>query len=334
MSRGRQLLIVLAAVLVLGSALSHAVVRVLGIRTDAMDRGRINSDAPGPPVLVTGSSLTFFGVSFREVAKSMERPLVTRGVGGASPCELEPLVREVPEATRLIIGVSIFDLNENNLSDSRPTLVPFRQTFSDLRASGTDWPTTKRVLWSYPLPWIQRILPVAGRSTAVMVNLRDKARTLRQSQPAAEPEARLSFKTDEDTIRPEKLSAWDAGRIGRNLSQLTSAGLAHGQFSGPKSLALARILKQAAQREPTVVLVFPVSPPYRQAFAGEAAAAEFEKALERVKAADPDARIIRLDREAALQPAEVFWDLVHLNDDGRRLATRLVIGQLSPATAR
>ena len=38
MSRGRQLLIVIAAVLVLGSALSHAVVRVLGIRTDAIDR--------------------------------------------------------------------------------------------------------------------------------------------------------------------------------------------------------------------------------------------------------------------------------------------------------
>ena len=139
MTRGRQLILVVAAVLALSSALSHALVRLLDIRTDAIDRGRINPDAPGQPALVLGSSLTFFGVSFREVAKAMQRPLVTRSVGGCSPCELETLAREVPEATRVIIGVSILDLNEGNLSDSRPALVPFGQTLRDLRASHAGW---------------------------------------------------------------------------------------------------------------------------------------------------------------------------------------------------
>lgn len=334
MSRGRQFIIVLATVLVLSSGLSHALVRLLDIRTDGIDRGKINPDAPGPPVLVTGSSLTFFGVSFREVAKTMQRPLVTRGVGGCSPCELEPLIPEVPEATRLIIGVSMFDLNESNLSDSRPMLVPFGQTLRDLRASHADWSSAKRILWSYPLPWVQRFFPVAGRSATVMVALRDKARALRKSAPAAEPESRLTFKTDEDSMRPEKLSDWDAGRVGRNLAQLMGAGLMHGRFDGPKSLALARILERAARREPTVVLVLPVSPPYRQTFADETSVDHFERALERIKAADPHLQMIRLDQVAELQPAEVFWDLVHLNDDGRRIATRLVVGQLSTATTR
>ena len=334
MSRGRQLIVILAAVLVLGSVLSHAVVRLLDIRTNAIDRGKINAEAPGAPVLVMGSSLTFFGVSFREVAKAMQRPLVTRSVGGASPCELEPLALEVPEAARLILGISIFDLNESNLSDSRPSLVPFGQTFSDLRASGADWAFKKRVLWSYPLPWLQQPFPVAGRSDAVMVNLREKARTLRRSQPAADAETRLFFKTDEDTIRPEKLSDWDAGRVARNVSQLTGAGFAGGRFDGPKSLALARILRRAANREPTLVLVFPVSPPYRRAFASESSVARFEEALERAQTADPRLRLIRLDREPAMQSAEVFWDLVHLNDDGRRIATRLVAGELSAPAAR
>ncbi|MEO7319684.1 MAG: hypothetical protein ABIZ56_11900 [Chthoniobacteraceae bacterium] len=330
MSRGRQLLIVLASVLVLSSALSHAIVRVLDIRTSGIDRGRINGEAAGKPALVLGSSLTFFGISFREVAKAMERPLVTRGVGGCSPCELEWLVPEVPEATRTIIGISIFDLNESNLSDSRPTLVPFTQTISDLRASHSDWTSMKRVVWSYPVPWIQHILPVAGRSNAVMVNLRDKVRSLRKQAANVDLEAKLTFKTDEDSGRPEKLSDWDGGRIARNLSQLSATGLAHGRFDGPKSLALARMIGRAAQQEPMLVIVIPVSPPYREAFADATSVEHFEKALDRIKAANPTLQMIRLDQEPALQPAEVYWDLVHLNDDGRRIATRRVIEQLAP----
>ena len=333
LSRKQQFFAIIATVLVLSSALSHLGVRVLKIRTDGIDRGNIPAGS-GAPVLVMGSSLTFFGVSFRQIAKAMQRPLVTRGVGGCSPCELETLAREVPEATRLIIGVSIFDLNENNLGDSRPILVPFGQTLSDLRASHTDWTAAKRVLWSYPLPWIQRAFPLAGRSGTVLVNLRDQARSLLKRPAAVQPEAKLSFKTDEDSGHPEKLSEWDGGRVGRNLSQLAASGLAHGRFAGPKSLALARILKNAAGREPTVVLVFPVSPPYRKTFGDEAVAEAFERAIERMGAADPHLQIVRLDREPALQPAEVFWDLVHLNDDGRRIATRRLIEQLSSVSPR
>ena len=334
MSRGRQLLIVLASVLGLSSVLSHAIVRALEIRANAIDRARINGEAPGKPALVMGSSLTFFGISFQTVAKAMDRPLLTRGVGGCSPCELEYLMPEVPEAALTIIGVSIFDLNENNLSDSRPTLVPFTRTLGDLRASHSDWASMKRVVWSYPVPWIQHILPVAGRSNAVMVNLRDKVRALRKKPVGTELEAKLAFKTDEDSQHPEKLSDWDHGRIGRNLSQLSATGLPHGRFDGPKSLALSRMLDRAAQQEPAVIIVFPVSPPYREAFADATSVEHFGKALDRIKVAHPQIQMIRLDQEPALQPSEVFWDLVHLNDDGRRLATRRLIEQLIPNTAR
>ena len=334
MTRGRQLIVVLASVLVLSSALSHAIVRVLSIRTATVDRGRINSDAGGKPALVLGSSLTFFGISFGEVAKAMGRPLVTRSVGGCSPCELEWLAREVPEAGRTIIGVSIFDLNESNLSDSRPALVPFTQTVSDLRASHSDWTSAKRVVWAYPVPWIQHVLPLAGRSNAVMVNLRDKVRSLRKQPAGADLEAKLTFKTDEEVVRPEKLSDWDRGRIGRNLSQLTATGLPHGRFDGAKSLALGRMLESAASQEPTVVIVFPVSPPYRETFADATSVEHFEKALDRIKTANPKLQVIRLDQEPALQPAEVFWDLVHLNDAGRGIATRLLIARLSAKTTR
>lgn len=334
MSRGRQLLVVLTAVVVLTSALNHALIRWLDIRTDVIDRGKINPETAGPPILVTGSSLTFFGVSWGRISANLQRPIITRSVGGASPCELEPLLREVPEAGRLMIGVSIFDLNENNLSDSRASLVPFSQTWSDLRATQTDWTASKRVLWMYPLPWLQHVFPLAGRSSAVMVNAREKVRALRPRSPAAEPESRLAFKSDEDSGHPEKLSDWDRGRVARNLSQLAASAFAQGRFSGPKSQALARILARAPRSEPTLLLVLPVSPPYREAFASEAAQADFERAIGQAQAADSKLQVLRLDQHPALQSAEVFWDLVHLNDDGRRIATGLVIDHLSVPPAR
>ena len=333
MSRKRQFFIIVAAVLVLSSAGSHLVVRLLGISMQVIERRTIPAER-GEPALVLGSSLTFFGVSFPAVAKAWAHPLVTRGVGGCSPCELEPLALEVPEAMRTIIGVSIFDLNESSLCDARPALVPIQQTVRDLVASRTDWPAAKRVVWSYPLPWLQKAFPVAGHSSTVIVALRDKAGALLKRPASAEPEAKLSFKTDEDTIRPEKLSDWDPGRVARNLSQLRAAGLARGRFDGPKALALGRILGRTAAQEPPVMIVFPVSPPYRAAFGGPALAAEFEQALARARAHRPDLVLIRLDQEPALQPAEVFWDLVHLNDDGRGFATRLVIDRLLAAPAR
>lgn len=334
MSRGRQLLVVLTAVVVLSSVLNHAIIRWLDIRTDVIDRGKINPETAGPPILVTGSSLTFFGVSWRKISASLQRPIVTRSVGGASPCELEPLLREVPEAGRLMLGVSIFDLNENNLSDARAPLVPFAQTWNDLRATHTDWTASKRILWMYPLPWLQHVFPLAGRSSAVMVNAREKVRALRPRPPAAEPESRLAFKTDEDSGHPEKLSDWDRGRVARNVSQLAASAFAQGRFSGPKSQALARILARAPRTEPTLLLVLPVSPPYREAFAHPAAQAAFEQAIAEAQSSDPKLRVLRLDQHPALQSAEVFWDLVHLNDDGRRIATGLVMDHLSAPPAR
>ena len=212
MSRGGQFAAILLAVTLLTSLLSHGVARLLHLRQNVVDRARIGLDTPGAPVLVTGSSLTFFGVSWREISRGIHRPLVTRGVGGASPCELETLALEVPEATRTIIGVSIFDLNENNLSDSRANLVPLWRTLDDVHHSTADWPYKKRVIWSYPLPWVQQVFPVAGRSTEIMVGVREIGRTLlRRPSPAGNAgEAKLTFKTDEEAIRPERLSDRDA----------------------------------------------------------------------------------------------------------------------------
>lgn len=331
MSRRTQLAVILLAVIVLASLLSHGVARFLHLRQNPVERARIESGTAGAPVLVTGSSLTFFGVTWREIARGIQRPLVTRSVGGASPCELESLALEVTDATRTIIGVSIFDLNENNLSDSRPQFVPLSRTLGDIRRSPVDWPYKKRVLWSYPLPWVQRIFPVAGRSAEIMVGVREVGRSLLHrggSAPAA-AEEKLTFKTDEAAVRPEKLSDWDAGRVKRNLAQLRATGLAAGRFDGPKALALERILTAPHRPEAPVVLVIPVSPPYREAFANPAAVASFETALQRLRERVPTAVIVRLDHDPALQPAEVYWDLVHLNDDGRKLATRLVLNALA-----
>ena len=128
-------------------------VRLLGIRTDGIERSRIPA-AFGEPALVLGSSLTFFGVSFPQVAKAWPRPLVTRSVGGCSRCELETLPWKCPRPRGP--SVSIFDLNESSLCDARPALAPIQGTVGDVVASRADWPAAKPVVWSYPLPWLQK----------------------------------------------------------------------------------------------------------------------------------------------------------------------------------
>ena len=74
LTRKQQFFAIVAVVLVLASALNHLLVRVLAIRTDAIDRGKIAA-ASGDPVLVMGSSLTFSGIwSISTTMETASRP--------------------------------------------------------------------------------------------------------------------------------------------------------------------------------------------------------------------------------------------------------------------
>lgn len=331
MSHRRQFFVICTAVFVLCSSLNYAAVHLLDIRTRVIDRGVIGTGSEVDAVLTLGSSIGFFGISFRQVSNLLNRPLITRSIGGCSPSELEVLAREVPSAARVIIAVSLFDLNENNICDSR-ALVSLPQTIRDLHDTGAGWSETKRILWTYPVPWLQTVFPLAGRSNVVLVGLRDRFRQIRGRGQDATVDPKLTFKTDKETSRPERLSDWDHGRIVRNLSQLHAAGLAAGRYGGTKMRALGRIVERGSQ--PPIVLVMPMSLPYKADFATPAATEAFESALQVFEKLHPAVRLIRLDRAPTLQSSDVFWDLVHLNDAGRAIATDLMLRSFERGDAR
>ena len=185
----RELVLCLAAA-TLGTALfSHAVARIAGLRVTAVSEARVQSHRTGEPVLVLGSSLTEFGLSLLQIARQFDAPVTSLTVPNGSSSELETVAAaERPSAT--IIGISIFDQNENTLSDFRGNLVPLTTTLSDLRESASDLRLSKRILSVYPLTWLRLAFPTAGRSTAILVAAREGVQKLssRSQQADSTPE--------------------------------------------------------------------------------------------------------------------------------------------------
>ena len=78
----------------------------------------------------------------------------------------------------MIIGVSLYDLNEYRLTNVRANLVPLSQTVRDLRSSEVDWDLSRRVLSQYPQSYVRVLFPTVGESDAVLVGARGFVRSM------------------------------------------------------------------------------------------------------------------------------------------------------------
>jgi hypothetical protein len=76
-----------------------------------------------------------------------------------------------------------------------------------------------------------------------------------------------------------------------------------------------------------VVVVLPVSPAYVKEFLTEDVNREFEKALAEARTSVPTAHWIRLDQMNELSSNEYFWDLVHMNSYGQKIATEAFLAR-------
>jgi hypothetical protein len=90
------------------------------------------------------------------------------------------------------------------------------------------------------------------------------------------------------------------------------------------------MLREASRKGKVVVVVFPVSPPYKAEFLAPDVAGRFEQALADVQHRVPEALWVRLDQLPNLNSNEYYWDLVHLNVSGQEIATQVLIGRLRP----
>jgi len=324
MSRRQQLVWILLLVTGIASAASHLVVRVLGIQTSPALREQIGLTNGSEWMCVAGSSLMFYGLDWDKIGKEVGHRLERCGVPAASPCELEPVCALITNAHITVVGVSFYDLNEYFVSDFRAWAVPMKTTLRDLYASSSDWHFSKRIISQYPLTWVRKLFPTAGRSMGVMVGARALARQWLGRK--ADSEGNLVF--NPQAVTSERIEDWPAARTLRNLSQLRAACQGASGFDGPKRRALSRLLERATQQGKVMVVVVPVSQPFAKEFMDEVATHEFEGEIEAMRSAFPDVLWVRMDQAPQLRSRRYYWDLVHLNKDGQTIATDELLASL------
>jgi hypothetical protein len=337
MSNKKQFILIVCATLLIASAGSNLVARWIGLPKPGAAHRRIGPTS-GPQVFCAGSSLLQFGLAWPQISKTIGQGMENWGVGASSPSEWEMSQRLATNVNLMLIGISVYDLNEYHLCNDHANIVSLAQTVQDLWHSRMSWQFSKRLLSQYPLAYLRRLFPTAGNSDAVMVGLRRKLPAKIRASAAAEDSAN-SMVLPKDAVMEfggstEKLSDWPTAKILRRLALTRSENQGLHAFDGPKQLAFRRMLQRAKECGQTIIVVLPVAPLYAHEFLTPEANRKFEECLAEAQRLFPDALIVRLDQIVALQSDEFFSDPVHMNGAGREIATTAFLKALKPHFAQ
>jgi hypothetical protein len=328
MKRRLEFLVILCAAVMICSVASHIAVGWLGINSTWGGYKRYGAKNGKPLAVLHGSSLAYSGLDWGRISEGLSGPIESWATAGSSPTEWEVLHSRSPEVRSAFIVVSAYDLNEYWLCDFRADIVPLGRTIGDLRKSDLDWQQWKRILSQYPRMLVRKLFPSVGRSDGILVGFRAKLQKLMgRSADRDAGEAPKLVDTGKSEIK-ERISDWSEARLQRRLVLLRGTCQGKQSFDGPKKAALVRLLQQAEKQGPAMLVVMPVPPIYHREFLGPAVIREFEDTLADVQRLCPAAKLVRLDRVAALDNNELFYDPVHLNMYGQQIATESFMGQL------
>jgi hypothetical protein len=331
-----QFLFLLVFALALAATVDHVFAAWIGMPRIGATYRRIGPQS-GPQIFCAGSSLLQFAVSWAAVSETLGQGIETWGVAGSSPVEWEVSQAMATNYNKMIIGVSVYDLNEHSLSDSRANIVPLTQTIADLWHSRSNWEFSKRSLGQYPLASLRLLFPTAGRSDATLVGVRRKLKLLMHSTSGEDDRAVGAVLLKQGVLQfdddPTRVSDWPVARGLRRVALMRTAIQGKHAFNGPKSLALHRMIRRALVRGDVIIVVVPVAAAYAREFLTPTIVRHFEDALASTQRAG--VHFVRLDRLSSLQYSnDYFSDLVHLNSDGRRLATEAFVAELNRIVAR
>ena len=323
-----ELALILCVAAVLCSATSHVAVRLLKIRYTHGGKHHYGPKNQQARTILHGSSLAYSGLDWNRVAERLGGAIDSWAVPGSSPAEWEVNHCRSPEASRTFIVVSPYDLNEYSLCDFRADIVPLSRAISDLWRGGGDWPFRKRVLAQYPVMLVRRLFPTVGRSDGVMTGVRDLLQETFRGKSDVVSNEGVRFGISGVSESGEKLSEWSPARLQRRLVVMRCACQGRHVFSGPKKMALTRLVQRAIAQGPITFVVVPVSPIYQEEFMTPTVRTEFEAVLAELHQLCPQARLVRLDQIPDLQDNALFSDLVHLNMYGQHIGTVVFLSQL------
>lgn len=326
MKRAQQLLLILSSAVVFCAVASHVALKCLKIKATW---GGYKSYGPttlkGRAVLHC-SSPGYDGIDWNRVAEALGTRIESWATPGSSPLEWEQMQERSTNATECFVAVSPHDLDEYFLCDFHAEIVPFSEAWRDLRQSGMDWQFAKRMLGQYPVMLARKLFPTIGRSDGVLVGLR--AQLARLAGRKAEAGEAPKFGGTGPSEVEEKVSDWSEARLQRRLVLMRAGCQGKHSYAGPKKLALVRLLQQAQKQGTVKVLVVPLPPLYRQALLNTEVMQQFEAELADLQRLCPGVQMVRVDRLPVLDSNDYFYDYVHLNRFGQRLATDEALRQL------
>jgi hypothetical protein len=330
MTPGTRLATIVVGGLLLASVCDRLVARALNIPTTAATGHKRFGRGDRPiHALVLGSSLTYSAIGWAEAAELLGVALESWPVPGSSPAEWEQVQKRSPHVTTTFVGVSVYDLNEESLCEFRANVVPFRQAASDLWTSKSDVPFARRMFSFYASTWLRTIYPTTGLSDRVIFGLRDEARGFWGGTRTNE-DAGAGLTVAADMAPDERVSDWPQDRLLRRLATMRSSQ-GRPWFSGPKHLALIRLLQQAKRQGTVTVIVLPVSPLYCSRVIAAEDTNRFEASIVNAQQAVPGVMWVRYDGLAAVRSDECFSDLVHANLRGRSIITPEFLNRLASA---
>ena len=332
MSRRKQLVVIIVTVLILTSALNHLLAwqfKIFSKAGESLHFGRPDAPRLG---FAAGSSLTFYGIAWNDIAESLNTRLVSYAVPGGSVREMEVMFRQQPAATCTFIGISAYDINENHISNFRAQLVPFSEEVRNLWAVRADWAYSKKVLSQYPMQYVRAIFPTAGQYGAVMVKLREILRAIFHTHAETQkPPSEGAVITDKGNSQTSTIADWTPAHMERTIVDIRSHAGGVFEFHSTKRASLFRFIHAAAAQGKVVVIVMPESPVYNAEFLTEEVRQRFDTLLADAQKESPSAVWVRLDHEPELNSTKYFWDLVHMNAFGQAIGTRILLAKLAAA---
>jgi hypothetical protein len=325
--RRLRLLLILAASVAICTLASHLAVGWLRIK--AGNWGGYKHYGPtekGALGILHCSSPGYDGIDWDQIGEALGGTLESWATPGSSPAEWELMHGRSSHVGRTFIAITAYDLNEYFLCDFRAEIVPFESAIRDLWQCGADWQFSRRILNQYPVMLIRKLFPTVGRSDGVMVGIRARLQNLLGQNVAAGDAPK--FAATGRSIITEKVSDWTPARLQRRLWLMSAACQGQQSFTGPKGMALRRLLRRAQTQGEVVLVVLPLPPVYRRALMPPAAVQEFERALADLQRLSQRVQVIRLDQLPALDDNEFYYDLVHINMFGQEIATETLLSRI------
>jgi len=325
---------ILCVSVALCSLISHGAIRWLGIKHGHSGYQPYGGNGTKPTAILYCSSLGYDGIDWGRVSEVLQGTIESWATPGSSPSEWEADDRRSPDVAYTFIAVSPPDMNEYILCDTRAEIVPLSMAIRDLWNSDVDRELSKRILGQYPLMVVRTLFPTVGRSDGLLVGIRAKFLALGGGPASADVGDAPKFGSTAASEITEKVSDWSPGRLQRRMVLMHEACQSKYSFNGPKALALRRLLRRAASQGQVTMAVMPVSPFYQKEFLSPYVKEEFERVLAKLQHEYPQIKLIRLDSISTLDDNKMYYDLVHLNMYGQKIASAVFLDRMREYTSR